>query len=169
MPRRTILLKDDDVVKDAGFIYICAGYLVEDGKVLLVHHNVFDKWVPPGGHIEAGQTFAETAAREVEEETGVKVELISSQPNINPKDKAAVAEAVPFYVDVEYAFKPTPAIVQFFWVRRKKGVPGTALKAQTKEVYNVGWFDKEQLQSLPTFEQVRTVSTYALTHHPDAK
>ena len=55
--------------------------------MLLVHHNGFDKWVPPGGHIEPGDTFAQTAAREVKEETGLDVEIISAQPNINPGDK----------------------------------------------------------------------------------
>ncbi|MEU7404025.1 NUDIX domain-containing protein, partial [Streptomyces sp. NPDC044948] len=29
----------------------------------------FDKWVPPGGHIEPGESFAGTAVREFKEET----------------------------------------------------------------------------------------------------
>ncbi len=168
MPKRNILIKDEEVIRDAGYVYICSGYLVENNKVLLVHHNGFDKWVPPGGHIEPGDTFASAAAREVKEETGLEVEVISSQPNLNLDDKLAIAEAVPFYVDVEYEFKPTPAIVQLFWMRRKSGTKDVDLMAQIEEVSDVAWFNAEQLKTLPTFEQVRVVATYALTHHPDA-
>lgn len=164
---RTILIKDDDVINDAGFVYICSGYLVEDNKVLLVHHNGFDKWVPPGGHIEPGDTFAQAAVREVKEETGLDVEVISSQPNIHPNDMMAVADAVPFYVDIEHAFKPVPAVVQFFWVRRKAGSSAN-LTVQAEEAYDVAWFDIEQLETLSTFEQVRALATYALSNHPDA-
>lgn len=166
MSTRTILIKDDDQINEAGFVYICAGYLVEGDKVLLVHHNGFDKWVPPGGHIEPGDTFAQTAVREVKEETGLDVEVISSQPNVSIIDTMAIADAVPFYVDIEHAFKPDPAIVQFFWVRRICGST-LELTVQKEEAYAVDWFDAEQLKTLPTFEQVRELATYALSHHPD--
>jgi len=46
------------------------------GRVLLLRraYPPFD-WVLPGGNAEAGESPVETATREVEEETGVKVEL----------------------------------------------------------------------------------------------
>lgn len=151
-----------------GFVYACSGYLVEDGKVLLVHHKGWDKWVPPGGHLEPGDTFANTAEREFEEETGLKVKAISSQPNANPGDKRAVAVPVPFYVDLEHDFEPNPGIVQFFWVRRTAESKGKKHTAQIEEVHGIDWFDAEQLKELPTFEQVRKLALYALAHHPDA-
>ncbi len=41
-------------------------------RVLLVHHRRLDRWLLPGGHVEAGDSAIwETAAREVREETGV--------------------------------------------------------------------------------------------------
>jgi 8-oxo-dGTP pyrophosphatase MutT (NUDIX family) len=167
MPKRTVLIKDDELVQESKYVFICSGYLVENGKVLLVHHNGFDKWVPPGGHIEPNDTFASAAAREVFEETGLEVDVLSSQSELNPNDDKAIADAVPFYVDIEYDFKPKPAIVQFYWVRRKAGVL-SKLTAQTEEVYDVDWFNAEQLKTLATFEQVRTLAIHALSHHPDA-
>jgi 8-oxo-dGTP pyrophosphatase MutT (NUDIX family) len=51
----------------------CSGMvLAPDGvRLLLVHHRRLDRWLPPGGHVESGDhTVAETARREVIEETG---------------------------------------------------------------------------------------------------
>jgi 8-oxo-dGTP pyrophosphatase MutT (NUDIX family) len=40
--------------------------------VLLVHHRRLDRWLVPGGHVEAGDAAIwDTARREVVEETGV--------------------------------------------------------------------------------------------------
>ncbi len=53
---------------------------VSRGHLLLVKHHVAELdlsyWVLPGGGSEAGETFAETAVREVWEETGVPVEAV---------------------------------------------------------------------------------------------
>jgi 8-oxo-dGTP pyrophosphatase MutT (NUDIX family) len=38
---------------------------------LLVHHRLYDLWLPPGGHYEAPDTLWASACRELEEETGV--------------------------------------------------------------------------------------------------
>ena len=41
-------------------------------RVLLVHHRRLERWLLPGGHVEAeDRAIWETAAREVREETGV--------------------------------------------------------------------------------------------------
>lgn len=43
-------------------------------KLLLVHHKLFDKWLQPGGHWEAGEAGPwEAARREATEETGVRL------------------------------------------------------------------------------------------------
>ena len=151
-----------------GFVYACAGYLVEDGKILLVHHKGWDKWVPPGGHIEPGDTFARAAEREFEEETGLKVEVISSQPAIEMTDEKNIPEPVPFFVDLEAYFEPNPGIVQFFWVRRSSEAHGKDHIAQAEELHAIGWFDAEQVKQLQTFEQVKALAAYAFLHHPDA-
>lgn len=49
----------------------------DDGRVLLIRHpNVPDVWTFPGGGHEPGESFAETARREVWEETGVRGEVV---------------------------------------------------------------------------------------------
>lgn len=41
-------------------------------KVLLVHHNIFESWMWPGGHVDGESNFLEVAIRETREETGVE-------------------------------------------------------------------------------------------------
>ena len=51
--------------------------VIEDGKVLMVEHEHTDKrgkfWIFPGGGVEEGESVADTAIRETEEETGIIV------------------------------------------------------------------------------------------------
>lgn len=52
----------------------------EGGRVLLVHHRRLDRWLLPGGHVEAEDAAIwETARREVQEETGAVLE-----PDVRP-------------------------------------------------------------------------------------
>ena len=47
----------------------------DDLEVLLVHRPRYDDWTFPKGKLENGETDEEAARREVEEETGLDVEL----------------------------------------------------------------------------------------------
>lgn len=47
----------------------------EATKALLIRHRLYDKWLQPGGHFELPGNLWESAAREVEEETGVAATL----------------------------------------------------------------------------------------------
>ncbi len=44
----------------------------DHARILLIDHVVIGRWLQPGGHWEDAATFAESAAREALEETGVQ-------------------------------------------------------------------------------------------------
>lgn len=150
---------------DLGYFLIASGYLVHRRQVLLVYHNRFKLWVPPGGHLEAGETFAQAATREFAEETGIAVEAISAGPQVRDADTNATPEALPFYVDVEREGFAKPALVQFYYVRATGSL---TVRPQLSEVDDCQWFKSEDLEQLPTFNQVRQLSLYSLRAHPDA-
>ena len=55
--------------------FTVAVFVVSDRRVLLHRHVKLGMWLPPGGHIETGELPDDAAIREVEEETGVTVDL----------------------------------------------------------------------------------------------
>jgi len=56
---------------------------VEGWLTALFPHPRLECWLPAGGHVEAGETPAETAVREVMEEAGLRVRLLSG-PAVPP-------------------------------------------------------------------------------------
>lgn len=68
----------------------CGGVVIHRGKILTLYKsykNKYEGWVLPKGTVEDGETFQETAVREVLEETGVHASIIKyvgkSQYNFN--------------------------------------------------------------------------------------
>jgi 8-oxo-dGTP pyrophosphatase MutT (NUDIX family) len=54
--------------------FTASGFVVspDDSSLLLIHHGKLDRWLQPGGHIEAEDSTVQAAARrEIFEETGV--------------------------------------------------------------------------------------------------
>lgn len=57
----------------------CGGVVIFRGKILLLYKNYknkYDGWVLPKGTVEPGEEYAETALREVQEETDVKASIV---------------------------------------------------------------------------------------------
>ncbi len=56
--------------------FTVAVFVVHDDHVLLHMHAKLGMWLPPGGHIEPNELPDEAAIREVEEESGIVVDLV---------------------------------------------------------------------------------------------
>lgn len=145
--------------------YVVGGYWVNDGKVLLVHHKKFDKWTPPGGHMEENETPADTIIREFMEEVRLPVEVIPAAPAAFAGDDRITPIPLPFHMDLEAVDGfAVPTICYYYYVRPVN--PDTELIHLEEELHGLGWFSKEDLKELKTFEQVRAVAAYALDHYP---
>ena len=61
-------------------IEAAGGVVVRDGEVALVHRPRYDDWTLPKGKLDPGESFEQAAVREVEEETGLRAELVRELP-----------------------------------------------------------------------------------------
>lgn len=82
---------------------------IKSGKILLVR-RAFEpgagKWSIPGGLVEVGEKLSEAAARETEEETGIKVEILELINVFDMIDLDDHRKAKYHYVLVDFLSKP---------------------------------------------------------------
>src|SRR5258708_5637218 len=89
--------------------------IIESGRVLLVergHEPLKGYWSLPGGVVEVGEKLAEGIRREVLEETGLEIELLSVVEIFERimRDAAGVAEY--HYVLVDYLCRVTGGVLK---------------------------------------------------------
>jgi ADP-ribose pyrophosphatase YjhB (NUDIX family) len=60
-------------------------FVVRDGKTLLHKHRKLGLWLPPGGHVDEGETPDQAVLREVKEETGLDAEFVVPKRSPDPK------------------------------------------------------------------------------------
>ena len=61
------------------------GGIIAFGESVVLRRTKSGKWVFPKGHVEPGETTAQTAAREAEEETGLLVEVVEEAGSVKFK------------------------------------------------------------------------------------
>jgi 8-oxo-dGTP pyrophosphatase MutT (NUDIX family) len=59
--------------------FTASAYIVHDNKVLLRMHDKYKRWLDIGGHIELGEDPVEALKREVKEESGLEVKILSNE------------------------------------------------------------------------------------------
>jgi len=63
--------------------FVATVYVVNDGATILHEHDRLDMWLPPGGHVDRDELPHEAAAREVREETGLEVDLLTTTGEVD--------------------------------------------------------------------------------------
>lgn len=112
----------EDVVKK------CAScFVINEGKILLIYHKKFNKYIQPGGHINEGEEPYEAAIREVLEETGI---------NIIIDDKK------PFNIEEYHTKIGRQLDYQFV------GRPSNLIPINNEESYLCGWFSIAKLDEI---------------------
>ena len=126
-------------------------YVIEEGKVLLLYHPKFQKWLPPGGHIEPNETPPECARREVLEETGFEIAFLQDDPLLIDRPNAVSIER-PFLCLLENvpAFGETPAHqhIDFIYLARP------IASHPRQEDHPIRWFTLEQVKQLRSDEEI---------------
>ena len=97
-------------------------------KMVVVYHNIYDGWIYPGGHADGEDDLLSVAVREVEEETGLKVNVldndiysIQSLPVKGHVKRGAYVSAHTHY-DVAYLLEADDSIPLVYREDESKGV-----------------------------------------------
>ncbi len=85
--------------------FTISAYIVNDlGQILLVDHPNYMKWLPIGGHIDLDEDPEQALYREIKEECGLEVTVLSSKPEFESQGTKFLL--TPNYLDVHEAHLP---------------------------------------------------------------
>ncbi len=122
----------------------------DHAQILLIDHVVIGRWLQPGGHWEAAQSFHESAAREALEETGVQGltlhpwheggDLPFAIDSHDVPGKPSRGEPAHIHHDLQYLFVADPAL---------------PLVAQIEEVHSAAWKPVAELAEIAPVAALR--------------
>ena len=134
----------------------------ESGEILMVKHKQLKKWLPPGGHVDENELPCKTVEREIFEETGISVQVISSAPELDLRENTAKELPLPFRIicaDVEGTGLHNH--IDLLYLCR---ATNTDTAPQEAEIDGIGWFSPSDAMLLDTFEDVRKTIEKATLH-----
>lgn len=140
-------------------------------RVLLLWHKRLNRWMPPGGHVDADEMPEETARRECKEETGLDVEIVGDEQRDmfakNPaegrmlrKPFALLLENIPACDE-----RGEPAHEHMDFVYRAKPLDESQLLTLAQDEGSaIRWFTRDEILPLRTDDELfANVKTYILT------
>ena len=142
--------------------FTVAIFVVQRGKVLLIHHRNLDRWLPLGGHIELDEDPEQAALREAKEESGLEVELIGERPpTTGPGTRALIA---PRFLDIHRITATHEHIGMIYWARPGNG----RVTLAQSEHHDIRWCSAAELDQLqpPMSDAVKWYCRQALQEIP---
>ncbi|MFF7248962.1 NUDIX hydrolase [Embleya sp. NPDC008237] len=120
----------------------------ERGRLLMIHRTDNDLWAIPGGGHDVGESIAQTVVREVQEETGIDVEVL---------------DLVGTYTDPHHvmAYDDGEVRQQFSLCFRARPIGGELRTSSESKA--VRWVDPRELDTLNIHQSIRLRITHGLT------
>ena len=121
-------------------------YYKNSDKIYLCHHIKANDWIPPGGHIEPGETPTDAAIREMQEELGVAI---------------SKSQLIPFALSVKPINRPEAGCVAHYDVWFLVDIPVQNFAYLQSEYHDAGWFTVPEgvakIQHNPDFAAIISV------------
>ncbi len=119
--------------------FVVSAFIVHQGRVLMVHHKRYGEWLPIGGHIEMDEDPEQALYREIREECGLRVKILSEKPAIaHPGVKPLLT---PSYVDVHRIDREHKHIAFVYFASAQS----TRVKLHTAEHADFAWLAAKDL------------------------
>ncbi|MFF5085484.1 NUDIX hydrolase [Actinoplanes sp. NPDC000266] len=141
--------------------YLTASAVVVDDHsgVLLVHHRKSGLWLYPGGHLEANESPAEAAVREVEQETGIQVSVVGTPRFTHPAIRSHPQPWTIIEMDVIDPKVGPHRHIDFLYVCHRTG---GRLAPQLDEVADARWVPLDRLSELELPAEMPNLTAAAL-------
>lgn len=143
--------------------FTVAIFVVQDRRVLLIHHRKLNKWLPLGGHIELDEDPEIAALREAKEESGLDVVLVGERPpTTEPGTRALIA---PRFLDIHQISDTHEHIGMIYFARPAGG----SMELAREEHHDIRWCTDADLDALtpPMTDAVKWYSRQALRELTD--
>jgi len=129
-------------------------FVVHEDRTLLLHHRKLAMWLPPGGHIDPHELPDQAALREVREESGLEVELLTrgsmlGHVQVLPQPYCVLLEDI----------SPGHQHIDLIYFAR---VSGGALAHAEREARGARWYSWEDLADPDIAEDIRELGRRAI-------
>src|SRR5829696_3203831 len=129
-------------------------FVVHEDRTLLLHHRKLAMWLPPGGHIDPHELPDHAALREVREESGLEVELLTGgytlgHVQVLPQPYCVLLEDI----------SPGHQHIDLIYFAR---VSGGALAHAEREARAARWYSWEELAGPEIAEDIRELGRRAI-------
>ena len=146
--------------------FTATGFVVHQDRVLLHRHPKVREWLPPGGHIDENEDPVQAVLREIEEETGVRAEIVPTGPSLHLEYPTQVQ--APFTIMVEDIHDPVDGYhqhIDMIYFCRLAGPPGPLndgwIWVHTEKLAEASPLAGEGAASVPPPEDVRVLALRA--------
>jgi ADP-ribose pyrophosphatase YjhB (NUDIX family) len=133
--------------------FTVVAFIVYGNKVLLVFHKKLQRWLPVGGHIELDEDPEQALFREILEECGLEVEVLSTKPNF--KDAGRKALLTPNFLDIHDISDTHKHIGLTYFAKAKSD----KVKLAEQEHDDIRWFTEQDLNN-PEFAITDDIKFY---------
>ncbi len=132
--------------------FTASALIINDDKILLVYHKKLNVWLYPGGHVEKNENPDETLLREVKEETGLEVEIIS-----NKDDSLSDCKTDIHSLHLPYAFLCELVGDHYHndLIYKCKIKKNCKLRYNKNESGGIGFFNINEIEKLKLFDNFR--------------
>jgi ADP-ribose pyrophosphatase YjhB (NUDIX family) len=132
--------------------FTASALIIDNNKVLLIRHKKLNVWLYPGGHVEDNENPDETLLREVKEETGLEVEIISDRDDSLADKKNDVSSLhIPYTFLCELVGDHYHNDLIYLCKIKKRN----RLKFNPNESNDIGFFSYEETKKLKLFDNFR--------------